>query len=399
MTIVTLFVNLLMIAFIASLVWRKLATSDSLVYWSAAVVRLAAGVCVGLLYKYYYDDGGDTFRLFNSAIELTASGYEPVLTESRSLFFVYIISIVNAITSNNYWVTSLWFSLFSFLCSYRLVSKLDEIFPSFRIASRVSLLFIPSVVFWTSGIMKESIAFSALAVLVVPFLSLMQGKRLKLLDWLSAAFFLLLLLNLKYYWAAVLIPCMISALVVRWAVERRFDNKWIIIGSWLLTFLLLCIGVSFTHPNFRFENFLFVIVDNYNSYPEHDIVYYNLSADWTSIFVNSPWALYSGLFRPMIFEPLSSTGYLAAFENLLLLVLVVWKLRSVRMPIFANRIVVLTAIVYVVVLCVFLALSTPNLGTLSRYRVGFLSFFVLLILADHPVFKLINGKSSNHIRS
>jgi len=30
------------------------------------------------------------------------------------------------------------------------------------------------------------------------------------------------------------------------------------------------------------------------------------------------------------------------------------------------------------VLAVFLALSTPNFGTLSRYRVGFIPFFVFL---------------------
>jgi hypothetical protein len=36
-------------------------------------------------------------------------------------------------------------------------------------------------------------------------------------------------------------------------------------------------------------------------------------------------------------------------------------------------------ITYSVLLCIFLALSTPNFGTLIRYRVGFLPFLLVLI--------------------
>ncbi len=68
-----------------------------------------------------------------------------------------------------------------------------------------------------------------------------------------------------------------------------------------------------------------------------------------------------------------------------MLALVIWKLRHIHMPANGNRLIVMAALVFICVLCIFLALSTPNLGTLSRYRVGFLPFFVLLTLADHPV--------------
>jgi hypothetical protein len=36
---------------------------------------------------------------------------------------------------------------------------------------------------------------------------------------------------------------------------------------------------------------------------------------------------------------------------------------------------------YIFFLCIFIGLSTPNFGTLSRYRVGYEPYFVLLILA------------------
>jgi hypothetical protein len=146
---------------------------------------------------------------------------------------------------------------------------------------------------------------------------------------------------------------------------------------------------SLTHPNFHLDRLLTVIVENNQLYKGDIIQYHNLSPDWPSMLINSPLALWSGLFRPISFWGSASADTMAAsVENLLLLVLVVWKLKTLRMPMTENRVVVFTTLMYILVLCIFLALSTPNLGTLSRYRVGFLPFFVFVILVNHPLFTL-----------
>jgi hypothetical protein len=402
-------VNLVGISLLSRWEWKRSAVSDSFAYWMGLALRLLGGLSIGLLYKYYYLMSGDTFVFFDDASKLTdlfysnpsaylefvITGDSPVViktTEPRSMFFVGILSIVNLLTNNNYWLSSLWFSFFSFWCSYRLVVKLDSLFPAAREASRIALLFVPSVVFWSSGIIKESIALGAMMILVVHFLSLIRGQRLKWLAYLEIVFSTYLLLSLKYYWGAVLIPSIVSSLIVHWVAVRKQQSAWVIFTAWILVFIVVCVVASFTHPNFYVERFLHVIVENNHEFvsisrPGNLIEYNNLSADWGSIIINSPWALLSGLFRPMIFEGGSVTGMLAAIENLFLLGLVVWKLRSIRIPSEENRLIVMSAVVYVVVVCIFLALSTPNFGTLSRYRVGFMPFFVLLILKGHPVFR------------
>jgi len=282
--------------------------------------------------------------------------------------------------------------------------KLDFVIPWSRAASRIGLLFFPSVVFWSSGIVKETLAFGAVAMLVFYFLSLMRDQGMTWRSLIGIIFFSWLLLNLKYYWAAVLIPSMITGLIIHWAVEKTTANALILATSWLAVFFLLSIAATFTHPNFYMDRFLGVIVDNHDAFknlsrPDNLITYYNLSPSWASIIINSPLALISGLFRPSLLEASSPTAIIAGVENLLLLVLVLFKLRSMRMPIAENRLIAFTTLIYIIVLCVFSALSTPNLGTLSRYRIGFLPFFVVLILVNHPILKLLNGKSSDHIRS
>ncbi|HZY80055.1 MAG TPA: hypothetical protein VFE50_11065 [Cyclobacteriaceae bacterium] len=406
MTFLFIVVNLSVIFFLSRMESRRSAASNKIIYWTGLSLRLVGGLAIGIVYQYYYHTSGDTFVFFNDAtqlanlfysdpgayLEFLATGESPiglVTIEGRSVFFVAIVSIVNLVTYNNYWLTSLWFSFFSFWSSHRLAVKLDPIAP----ASRIALLFVPSVIFWTSGIIKESIAFGATAIIVIHFVSLMRNQKLTLIGWVALAVNLYLLLALKYYWGAVLIPCLLTSLIVQW----RFRNKkpWVTAGIWILVFTLLSAIASFTHPNFYMERFFAVIVENHDKFvsisrPGNLVEFNNLSASWVSIATNSPLALWSGLFRPMIFEADSLAGIVAAVENLFLLVLVVWKLKSLKMPSPENRLIAMAAIAYIIVLCVFLALSTPNLGTLSRYRVGFLSFFVLIILNDHPLLRIIS---------
>jgi hypothetical protein len=104
-----------------------------------------------------------------------------------------------------------------------------------------------------------------------------------------------------------------------------------------------------------------------------------------SVLYQAPKALISGLFRPFLWEAWNVFQVLVAVENLILAALFLTSIPRWK-EIFTggNSLLVLSVLVYVVLLCVFLALSTPNFGTLVRYRVGFLPFFVLLMSINNP---------------
>ena len=131
---------------------------------------------------------------------------------------------------------------------------------------------------------------------------------------------------------------------------------------------------------------LSVIVDNYNAYTQVSIIgpfvnYTDLNPNWGSIVLNSPWALISGLFRPFVFEINSLFQLVISIENTLLLLLSVYNMKYLtRIPYSSNRLLIVSALVYIILLAIFLTLSTPNFGTLSRYRIGFLPFLFCLLL-------------------
>ena len=118
-----------------------------------------------------------------------------------------------------------------------------------------------------------------------------------------------------------------------------------------------------------------------------DLIHYDaLSATPLSLLKNSPWALFSGLFRPFITEASTAFQSFIAFENLVLLILTAGAITQVKKLVNSQyRVLLFAILMYSILLCIFLALSTPNFGTLSRYRVGFLPYLVFVLTIENPL--------------
>jgi len=403
---VELLIALLNLAFIFSVlwwIWKSEISSIRKFYWPAVLLKLLAGILVGVIYSSYYTDS-DTFFFFNEAVTgaskinngvneyfnfLFSSSDDYYSGEDRMNFFIKITSLFCLLTGNNYWITSLYFSFVSFLSAWWLVKLISNYFPNNTISALVAFLFFPSCIFWSSGILKESIALAALFYLTGIFLQVWVINRINLFQIVAVIISVWVGWNLKYYYFGLLIPILLSAWVGRFLSSKR---KLSTAGEFVLLlfiFFVCLIGASFMHPNFSLNKILNVVVSNNQMFVTlssyHDVIhFYNLKATWLSLITNAPWALFSGLFRPCIWEAENIMQVLASLENLCLLVFALISVGSIP-PILKseNRLLIFGTLMYCVLLCVFLALSAPNFGTLARYRVGFLPFFVLLI-ANHP---------------
>jgi hypothetical protein len=130
------------------------------------------------------------------------------------------------------------------------------------------------------------------------------------------------------------------------------------------------------------------------SHAEDLIHYQDLQPTILSLARSSPLALVSGIFRPFITEAHGLLQWLGALENLILLFLFLFALPGVKkIGTNKNRLLLFSVIAYISILCIFLALSTPNFGTLSRYRVGFLPFLVYVLTIQNALInKLMTTK-------
>jgi len=388
-------------------------------FFPALGLKLLAGILLGLLYTYYYPYGGDTLVFFDDARLLaelhsrSVTDYWRVLLfdqfpdeqlpdllvyeqEARSFFLIKILSVLSLLTFQNYWVCSLYFSLFSFRGMWLLTNALAEAFPGSKGPAALAFLFFPSVVFWSAGVIKESLVMGIIgwvtAWWVQTLLLQRQGKTGEL--FFKACFFLLLLLalwKLKYHYFAVYLPCLLAATLLI-IVSRKINRvrPWLWAALVPVLFAGMAVIVSRLHPNLDLNQFTAVMVHNHDtiyalSEPGKRIEFDQLHPGFFSILHSLPLALVSGLFRPQAWEWASLLQGLNGLENGFLLVLfllalfrlpkVEWHRRSPE-----ETILFVTVLLYIFLLASLLAFSTPNFGTLSRYKVAFLPFLVYLLL-------------------
>ncbi len=377
-------------------------------YFPALGLKIISGISLGLIYTYYYSVG-DTFGFFDDALKVAALSHghisdylnfllvgnnqspivsELINTQERSLFLVKILSVVSLFSFSNYWIASFYLSAASFLGSWYLFTKISLIDKDAIVSSAISFLLLPSFLFWSSGIIKESLAAGSIMFLSGAFLFMIKKQKLHYWEWIVGLISAVILWNLKYYWAVLFIPAAITSLVVirfisPWIPDRFRAAETLI---WTLVFLSMILLASTIHPNFYLSRVLQVVVENHDAYVivsgDKPFVEFNLlEPTWKSVLMNSPWALFSGLFRPFIFEASTLFQGIVGLENMLLLLLTIYNLRYLSL--FWNsdeRHMIFGLMVYISLLAIFLTLSTPNFGTLSRYRVGFLPFYFFLLL-------------------
>ncbi|HXR82591.1 MAG TPA: hypothetical protein VN763_16810, partial [Saprospiraceae bacterium] len=66
-----LVLNLVVLLFISYRIWSLEKTSLRKFFWPALVLKLTGGICLGLVYSYYYSTG-DTFNYFHDGVKLAS---------------------------------------------------------------------------------------------------------------------------------------------------------------------------------------------------------------------------------------------------------------------------------------------------------------------------------------
>lgn len=401
----------LTVIFLAARGCWKHETSLRRFFWPALILRILAGICLGLVYLYYYETA-DTFAYFQDASKLAALArtdfhawldacffsrvpedlhlnfYQP-----RALFLTKITSVFNLLTIDQYWIIGAYFSAFSFAGAWYLVKTIERYVNPATLAAVIAFLFLPSVVFWTSGLLKESLAVAALYYLVAFFLRICAGRKPLVPGVLIAALSLWVLWNLKYYYAAIFLPVALATLLYRFLFSKMGLRPVAEIAAWLGCLVVPAIAIMFLHPNFYPDRLMHVILTNnaaYNalSHPDGVVHFHNLRPDAMSLIENAPCALFSGLFRPLLWEASGLLPMLASAENTIVMILLFFALAGLRRHTGSQwRLLIVALTAYVVFLCILLTLSAPNFGTMSRYRSGYFSFFVFLVLCRNPLLR------------
>lgn len=392
--------------------------------------KIIAAVLLGLIYQNYYL-GGDTFSLFEDGKQLydiaknefqvyidivsstllgKKSAYNNLLASSNSRAVLMSIynSLLIALVGKNYWLVSVFAASFHFIITLGLVKRLNEQFSLTKDRLYIAFFFFPSILFWTSGLLKENLLTAGLYLCIILYLKF-HDKKLKFLNGLFYFFCLLcvlwLLFRLKYYYIAVFAPLLFSHYLASqsyYFFKDKFKVKQVRyaqVSLLMFVFFSLVSLATFTHPNLRIDFILHAVVENNlkmaseTSEKPNLIEYNELSVEPTSFLKNIPYATFQGLIRPYVWEDGNVFKKFVALENLLIVLMLAYTLFSMFYNNTMNNtyfLEVTSIILFCVVMIVLLSMATPNLGTLARYKVGFLPFLILIIWPSKLKIKLGN---------
>ena len=384
--------------------WR--ASPLATYYWPGLLLKVLAGWGLIALYRYYYGYG-DIISYHKQATELVrlfwnqpsaylqelskigfmtgAGGYQG---SDRVDFFIRIISPFYILADANIWIASAFLSVLSFFGLFWLAGRLARFYQGSDLAAAVAFLLWPSLLFFTGSLTKEALVTPAIAVLVGAFLPLMQGEgRSKLFHWLLALVAAWIIWRIKYYFALPLFALLLALVLAQFAKKRGVPQLRLFL---LLGAVLLIAGflLAQLHPNLNPEHVLGVLTENYwekaligegNKRLHFD----ELQPTVWSVLLYTPKALAGGLLMPLPLLPmrLEVLPLIAGAENLMLLLLLIGAFYKLyRLPYQRIPLPALGLALYVCVLAVAMAIASPNLGTLMRYRTAYLPFALFLLL-------------------
>lgn len=315
---------------------------------------------------------------------------------SNTYFFIKLLALLNLFSLGVDWVNGVYLSLLCFVGCWAAARSLARALPATPpLAGVVAFVFWPSVLWWASGVTKETALLGSGAGVLAVFIRLFYDEA-PLRKWHRLGLFTALLglavvhFKMRYFFAAPLLAMLAGLAAVRGLqllglARQRWLQALLMAGCLMLGARLASeVSVAF-RPN-KFTNQLALIYARHlrASVDKPHFEYPDLRPTTESIASHAPQAIANSLTRPWLGESVRPHYVAAGLENAALLALLAVALaallrgRGGQLP-FALG---LALALHCLILALLLGISTPNLGSLARYRSDLLPFLLLLLLQN-----------------
>ena len=425
LTLTDLYLTPLYILFIFFIVrkWSK-RYSDSYIkkyIYPAFWCRMLGCIALALIFNYYYGYG-DTFSYFTGAHEIWTAfvhnprtGLEILLNDPKNYssealeyashsgythfaFSYYamfkIAGAIGLLCFGSYLPIALVFSLLSFWGTWMIFLVFNEQYPTLRKYIAITTLFIPSVVIWTTGILKEPLCMFALGLCFYTFNNILHRRRI-IKNIILFLFGAIILLSVKDY----IFYFFIAAICI-WSYKSFIGYltspfvKLMIRGIIYLTILIMIIyffindnnfiQVAFTNYFGKAENLQTVMTTinaDYNSGSAYSLPTNDLSG--FGLITAFLLSLNVSLFRPYIWEcsnVLMILNFLESFATMLLVIILIFKTGLIKIYRNFKSPVLVFSLIFGLMMAALVGFVSFNFGTLIRYKTPFEPFFYTMLV-------------------
>lgn len=397
------------------------------------VARIFGAIALGLVYFFYYD-GGDTTNYFQTSSAFSKLFFHkqedfwigwlgdgknyyftfnedtgiPVYQhrDSHSFFVVRLLIPIVTLGAYSYFTTAIIVAAITYGGLWKLYQTFLQEFPELKKELAIACLFIPSCVFWGSGLMKDSFTLSAVGWFTFGFYNFFIKKKRKLNFGIHLFISSLIILAIKPYIFFALLPGAILWLSNQQIKKINHSVIRILAAPFLLTvgvvggyFALVQMGDNL--GQYKVDNVLDKAVvtqrdmksDHYGG-KSFDIG--NFDASISGILSVAPSAIFAGIFRPAIWDVKNAVMAVSSLENTYLLLLTIFLIFKLKFFGFFKLIgknpLLLFAMLFSLFFAFSVGLSISNFGSLVRLRIPELPFFVSGIFILRHLYEKQSGE-------
>ncbi|MFM8950836.1 MAG: hypothetical protein ACKOKB_08675 [Bacteroidota bacterium] len=381
--------------------------------------KIIGGLSLCFIYAIYYG-GGDTLNYFRDGsivakllfsdpsgfftimsqgntpetryVFNAETGY-PIYRDAPTFFVVRVAAPIILLSGGSFVVTSMMFALFSFFGNWRLYKVFITEFPALKKEMAIAFLFIPSVFFWGSGLLKDTITLSCIGFFTYSFHKIFIQREKFAANIITIIITSYLILMIKPYIIFALLPGSIIWIINKQVIGMRNKVIKFLTGPFLLAVgvgggYLLLANMGDLLGLYSLDSVLdrAVITNNdlkADYYKGNSVDIGEFEATIPSMLSKAPVAINLALFRPYIWEANNLVMLLSGLECFIMLIFTMRVLIKTRFfaafPIIYKNHLLSFAMIFSIFFAFSVGISTSNFGSLVRYRIPVLPFFIASI--------------------
>ena len=395
-------------------------------YTKGLYVKILGGIALCLIYALYYG-GGDTINYFNDSQCMMrlmfsdpagffiimrdglnvsnyfyfndSTGFPIYWRDDKATFYVVrVASTIVVFSAGSFIVATLLFALISYNGTWKLYKVFIMEFPELKKEMAYAILFIPSVFFWGSGIMKDTVTWTCVGFFTYSLYMLMIRKE-KIFGNIVAIF-------ISTYFILMIKPYIFFALLpgsIIWVVNKHTSKmKNMVIKKMLGPFFLaLAVGSGYLLlanmggilGSYAVDRVLEkAVVTNQDLkadyYGGNSFDIGDFDPTISSMLSMAPAAINAAIFRPYLWEANNIVMLFSSIECFIFMLLtfrVIIKTRVIGIfPMITKNHLLTFSLIFSLFFAFSVGISTSNFGSLVRYRIPVLPFYLAsLFIIEH----------------
>jgi hypothetical protein len=385
----------------------------------ALTLKIVGAISLGLIYTFYYK-GGDTFKyhtygsrhiweaimdspvdgfdlLFSSELKGNFYKYASrmiVFYDKPSFFVARIATFFDLLTFSSYSATAALFAVLSFTGMWMFFVTFYRKYPHLHKWMAVAALFIPSLIFWGSGIMKDSVTLAFVGMGTYAANKLFIEKRFSTGSLLLLILSFYIIFSVKKYILLCFAPAVVIWALAHYLFRLRSQVLKIMLAPVIVFATVILSYFVVLKIGEKDEKYALTRIAKTATITAYDILYVTgkeagsgyalgaLDGTFSGMLKLLPQAINVSLFRPYFWEVHNPLMLLSAIESFLLLcftLLVIVRCRFKILGALKNA-DTLFALIFSLSFAFAVGVSTYNFGTLVRYKIPMLPFYLIALV-------------------